>query len=223
MYVFRKKDNMNNLIFLDPLELDKFEGQNYYRDHSIKYLKVQEYIFLEKSIDNLFHKMMIRFLFETAARISEALELKVKDIDLKYNKAILLNLKQKEKNNAKREVVISNELLNMILIHINTQKLEKNDYVFCRVTAKGKKQFKRNSVYERVKKDAFKYLGYDWVTPHTFRHSRAIHLLSESVDIVKVQRFLGHKSLLNTLIYLQYTNRDIDKSVVAANANIGIY
>ena len=111
----------------------------------------------------------------------------------------------------------------MILIHINTQKLEKNDYVFCRVTAKGKKQFKRNSIYERVKKDAFKYLGYDWVTPHTFRHSRAIHLLSESVDIVKVQRFLGHKSLLNTLIYLQYTNRDIDKSVVAANANIGIY
>ena len=84
---------MNNLIFLDPLELDKFEGQNYYRDHSIKYLKVQEYIFLEKSIDNLFHKMMIRFLFETAARISEALELKVKDIDLKYNKATLLNLK----------------------------------------------------------------------------------------------------------------------------------
>ena len=61
--------------------------------------------------------------------------------------------KQKEKNNAKREVVISNELLNMILIHINTQKLEKNDYVFCRVTAKGKKQFKRNSIYERVKKD----------------------------------------------------------------------
>ena len=41
----------------------------------------------------------------------------------------------------------------MILIHINTQKLEKNDYVFCRVTAKGKKQFKRNSIYERVKKD----------------------------------------------------------------------
>ena len=55
---------MNNLIFLDPLELDKFEGQNYYRDHSIKYLKVQEYIFLEKSIDNLFHKMMITNSFK---------------------------------------------------------------------------------------------------------------------------------------------------------------
>ena len=213
--------NIQDLIFLQTGEVEKLEVKNYYKENKINYLKVQEYIFLEKNLENEFHKMIVRFLFETAARISEALDLKVKDIDLKYNKVILSNLKQRKE--AKREVVISNELLNMMLIHINSNKLEKNDYVFSRVTAQGKKQFKRNSIYERVKKDAYKHLSYDWVTPHTFRHSRAIHLLSEGVDIVKVQRFLGHKSLLNTLIYLQYTNRDIDKSVVAANANIGIY
>ena len=65
--------------------------KNYYVEHEIKYLTIQEYFELEKMIHNDFHKMLVRFLFETAARISEALSFDIRDIDLKYNKVKLVN------------------------------------------------------------------------------------------------------------------------------------
>ncbi|WP_026748209.1 tyrosine-type recombinase/integrase [Leptotrichia trevisanii] len=195
--------------------------KNYYVEHEIKYLTIQEYFELEKMIHNDFHKMLVRFLFETAARISEALSFDIRDIDLKYNKVKLVNSKQRKA--AKRECIISNELMNMMLVHINKYKLDKKDKLFTRVTAKGKKIYQRYGAYDMIKKYGLNILGYDWVKPHTFRHTRAVHLLSENVDIIKVQKFLGHKSLKNTLIYLQYVNRDIDKSILEANSSIGIH
>ena len=106
---------------------------------------------------------------------------------------------------------------------IKKYKLEKKDKLFTRVTASGKKVYKRIGAFTMIKKYGSDILGYDWVSPHTFRHTRAIHLLSESVDVIKVQKFLAHKSVINTLVYLQYVNRDIEKSVIQANASIGIY
>lgn len=213
---------MNNYVgYYQGTDLVELDKKNYYVENDIKYLKIQEYIHLERGIDNEFHKLLIRFLFETGARISEALDSKVKDMDLKYNKIKLINLKQKKKE--VRECVISKELLNMLLIHINKYKLELNDNIFTRVTAKGKKVYKRAGAFKIIKKYSENILGYDWVSPHTFRHTRAIHLLSENMDVIKVQKFLGHKSLINTLVYLQYVNRDIDASIMQANASIGIY
>lgn len=216
---------MNDIIIKDfhnnRTDLIEYEKKNYYIENDIKYLKIQEYMELEKNIKNDFHKLLIRFLFETAARISEALECDIKDIDFKYGKVKLINSKQRKE--AKRECIISTELMNMILMHIGKYKLEKKDKLFTRVTASGKKVYKRIGAFTMIKKYGSDILGYDWVSPHTFRHTRAIHLLSESVDVIKVQKFLAHKSVINTLVYLQYVNRDIEKSVIQANASIGIY
>jgi probable tyrosine recombinase xerC-like len=215
---------MNNLAMVNYFgksDLIISDKKNYYVENNIKYLRIQEYVELEKGIKDDFHKMLVRFLFETAARISEALEFDIKDIDYNYNKVKLINSKQRKE--AKRECNISKELMNMILIHINKYKLTKKDKLFVKVTSSGKKIYKRNSAFTMLKKYGSSILNYDWVTPHTLRHTRAIHLLSENVDIVKVQKFLAHKSLLNTLVYLQYINRDIDNSIIQANASIGIY
>ncbi|RRD38805.1 site-specific integrase [Leptotrichia sp. OH3620_COT-345] len=208
-------------IYNQKIDLVEYDKKNYYIENDIKYLKIQEYMELERSIQNDFHKLLIRFLFETAARISEALECSIKDIDFKYGKVQLINAKQRKE--AKRECIVSKELMNMILLHIGKYKLEKKDKLFTRVTAAGKKVYRRTGAFTMIKKYGNEILGYDWLSPHTFRHTRAIHLLSESIDVIKVQKFLAHKSVMNTLVYLQYINRDVEKSVIQANASIGIY
>lgn len=46
----------------------------------------------------------------------------------------------------------------------------------------------------------------DGICIHTFRHSYATHLLEAGVDIRRVQKFLGHKNLQSTMIYLHLTS-----------------
>ena len=82
---------MNNLAMVNYFgksDLIISDKKNYYVENNIKYLRIQEYVELEKGIKDDFHKMLVRFLFETAARISEALEFDIKDIDYNYNKVI---------------------------------------------------------------------------------------------------------------------------------------
>ena len=75
---------MNNLAMVNYFgksDLIISDKKNYYVENNIKYLRIQEYVKLKKGIKDDFHKMLVRFLFETAARISKALEFDIKDID----------------------------------------------------------------------------------------------------------------------------------------------
>lgn len=66
-----------------------------------------------------------------------------------------------------------------------------------------------SSVQKAVKQAAQKAGIAKHVTPHTFRHSFATHLLEAGYDICTIQELLGHKDVKTTMIYTHVANRGV--------------
>lgn len=58
-------------------------------------------------------------------------------------------------------------------------------------------------------------------TIHTLRHSYATHLLEAGVNLRIVQQYLGHASLVNTMIYLHVTDLGNDDATARINRLMG--
>jgi len=203
----------------------------YYDEGDAKYkaLKVNEINLLINECSSFFksneiavrNATLIRFLFNTALRINEALTLKEENViadDGEYY--IKIHEKGKPKDQL-TEVAISEKTYNSLKDYINI-KAVKSDFVFSttRSSQDGKaKPLARENFNANIRKLA-KYVDANHKTnisdiisnnsSHVFRHSRAVHLLKEcKADVVTVKKILRHRSISSTLIYLNPNDDEI--------------
>lgn len=149
------------------------------------------------SIENPKHRLLISLSYGAGLRVSEAINLKIKDVDLQE---LTLHIKG-AKGNKDRISMISEKIrsdLKELIVLKNA-----NDYVF--ESNRGGKLDERSA--QKVFEHALKKAGIKKeATFHSLRHSFATHLLENGVDVRYVQELLGHANIRTTQIYTKVTN-----------------
>jgi integrase len=131
-------------------------------------------------------------LLHLGARINEAQNLRWSDVDFTSNTILVRRLK-----NGDDTLLMMTRALRAVLERRCAAKID--NWVFPTKS----ENYKTNAQWvNTIAKRAGVNLEQGKVTSHTFRHSAATRLLRAGMDIRKVQRFLGHKNIQSTLVYL---------------------
>jgi len=155
-------------------------------------LTIDEVKKIISSIDNLKHKAIISTIYSCGLRISEAVNLEIKDIDSSAMTVKVVNAKGKND----RYVMLSPKLLELLREYFVEYKPKK--YLF---TGQFGGFYSPRSIQQIFNK-AVRIAGIKKrVTVHSLRHSFASHLLDNGTDIRFIQELLGHKHLSTTQIY----------------------
>ena len=151
------------------------------------------------------NRAIIETLYSCGLRVSELTDLKISDLFFKEG-----FIKVTGKGNKQRFVPIGLNTQKFIKLYIHhTRSLlniasEHMDTLF--LNQRGKK-LSRAMIFTIVKKLAQKVGIKKSISPHTFRHTFATHLLENGADLRAIQMMLGHESITTTEIYMH-----IDKS-----------
>ena len=149
--------------------------------------------------------LIIRMLYATGVRVSELVNICIKDIDFNERTIRILGKGSKE-----RIVIYGNNTKEALDLYLNSgrYKLTKdnNDYLFL-----NKDGLKISDRYVRKIIDdiIFKASIEMHVSPHMLRHSFATSMLNNGADLVNVKELLGHESLSTTSIYTHVSDDKI--------------
>jgi site-specific recombinase XerD len=172
----------------------------------VNYLTEEELESIFNSIDISTKKgkrdlVLLSLLYDTAARASEIIQLRLEDIRLDVGYIILHGKGRKD-----RIVQIMSKTRELLIQYIN--EFEIND-----------KLFKENSSYELVRYICIKYknvIPNKSFTPHVLRHTRAVHLLDHGVPLIYIQELLGHADIATTEIYATVIEKTKFKAIEQA-------
>jgi site-specific recombinase XerD len=157
---------------------------------------------LFESITNFKHKCIILTIYSAGLRLSEVVNLKVKDVDSKRMKIFIKGGKGRKD----RYTVLSSELLKKLRQYY---KLEKPVIWLFEGATGG--QYSTISV-QSIMRDAVMKAGIKkHATVHTLRHSFATHLMESGTDIRYIQNLLGHSSIRTTQIYTHITTCGLEQ------------
>jgi len=195
-------------IFASLEKLTAWEPPIYRTARKLPFIPLESEIDALIAMGNKRMATILQLLKESGTRIGEALRLRWIDVDLEKN-TITVNNPEKEGN--PRMMRVSNKLATMI-----NYLPRKSDRVFGDTLHKNLRITYgrlRNRAAEKLQNPKMRY-----ITFHTFRHWKATMEYHKTKDILHVQKILGHRNIVNTLIYTQliiFENEDYHSAVAA--------
>lgn len=157
------------------------------------------------------NRAMLETLYGCGLRVSELISLKISD--LFFDEGFI---KITGKGNKQRFVPIGNATMKYIQLyrtqirtHLSIQKGHE-DTLF--LNRRGR-QLTRAMVFTIIKELAVKINLNKTISPHTFRHSFATHLLENGADLRSIQLMLGHESITTTEVYVHLDRKHLTQVV----------
>ena len=156
---------------------------------------------------------ILETLYGSGLRVSELINLKISDLNFDENLLLITG-----KGNKQRLVplggVCKQKLkvyLEEVRIHVPVKK-EYQDIVFLNQHGR---QLTRAMIFTIVRQTAANAGMEKKISPHTFRHSFATHLLENGADLRSIQLMMGHENITTTEVYMHLDTQHLSKSLQA--------
>ena len=165
-------------------------------------LSEEEVVAILKAITNLKHKALIMTIYSGGLRISELINLKIRDIDSDRMQIRI----QQSKGKKDRYTLLSKKTL--ITLRLYFKEYKPKEWLF---EGEGGGQYTDSSIYSIFKRALTTAKITKKVSIHSLRHSFATHLLENGTDLRYIQNLLGHSSSKTTEIYTHITTKGFDQ------------
>ena len=157
------------------------------------------------------NRAMLETMYSCGLRVSELIHLKISDLFFEEGFIKIVG-----KGNKERFVPIHSSAQNYIMLYMNeirshlSIKKGFEDTLF--LNRRGK-SLSRQMIFMILKALAIKINLNKKISPHTFRHSFATHLLKNGADLRAIQQMLGHESITTTEVYVHLDTSYLKKIV----------
>ena len=160
---------------------------------------------------------LLATLYDTGARVSELINLKVRDIKFDTTTTTIRLLGKGNKIRIVPIIGNTSDLLRQYLIENNLQEML-DSYVFVSKLKKPLTEPGVKYIIERYRALAERTSSImpKNIYPHMFRHSKAMHLLEAGVNYIYIRDFLGHSNIKTTEIYARISVEQKRKALSAA-------
>lgn len=205
----------NNIRDIEPKKYTK-NTLEYLSIEAIKILLKQPDMSVKQEFRDL---VLLSLLYDSGARVQELIDLKVSNLTLEGNSKVVIT----GKGNKTRIVPINKEVSKMLKQYIKQFELKDTDILF---TNKYGNQLTRkgicyilNKYIEKAKINNPQYFKAK-ISPHGIRHSKAMQLLENGVNLIYIRDFLGHAHMVTTEIYAVANPEIRRKQIESASKSI---
>ena len=164
-------------------------------------------------------RLIIELLYGAGLRVSELVQLDIKDINLNQGFVRCLGKGSKE-----RIVPFGSQASNALTQYLpeaTTFCKEKNGKSQPLFIDRQGQRLTRLVVWQTIKRLAARANINKSLSPHSLRHSFATHLLEGGADLRAVQELLGHSSVVTTQLYTHVSKSHLRKAYQSAQQNFG--